>query len=149
MNSFNRLFRTLSHCRGSFIFITSMRIPSSETLKVLIYVNRYRRHMHKPAYYQIFKDKSLLNILTRCGYVTSFRNVIDWVISFFFRLLIIGFLFLWWTVPWAPGGSKFNRNPVPPEGVICLNIFLHHALVSAYARCLHYSHSMCQFTLGA
>uniref|UniRef100_A0A3Q7ETU1 NADH dehydrogenase [ubiquinone] 1 beta subcomplex subunit 9 n=1 Tax=Solanum lycopersicum TaxID=4081 RepID=A0A3Q7ETU1_SOLLC len=20
-------------------------------------------------------------------------------------------------VPWAPGGSKFNRNPVPPEGI--------------------------------
>lgn len=33
------------------------------------------------------------------------------------------------TVPWAPGGSKFTRNPTPPEGVtIMINylIFIVH-----------------------
>lgn len=29
-------------------------------------------------------------------------------------------------VPWAPGGSKFTRNPTPPSGVsYCDNSFLH------------------------
>ncbi|XP_059647594.1 NADH dehydrogenase [ubiquinone] 1 beta subcomplex subunit 9 [Cornus florida] len=22
-----------------------------------------------------------------------------------------------YTIPWAPGGSKFNRNPAPPKGI--------------------------------
>lgn len=28
---------------------------------------------------------------------------------------------LYCTVPWAPGGSKFTRNPIPPAGVIFYN----------------------------
>lgn len=36
---------------------------------------------------------------------------------------MLHFIYPKYTVPWAPGGSKFNRNPVPPSGVICLKLF--------------------------
>lgn len=31
---------------------------------------------------------------------------------------------LFCTVPWAPGGSKFTRNPTPPTGVILFDNLL-------------------------
>lgn len=33
------------------------------------------------------------------------------------------FIYPKYAVPWAPGGSKFNRNPVPPAGVVYLKLF--------------------------
>lgn len=55
-------------------------------------------------------------------------NMIMQRILFLHTFWGLTFIFLW-IVPWAPGGTKFCRNPTPPAGVI------DRKLVSGYALC--------------
>lgn len=48
---------------------------------------------------------------------------------YFYKKLELDYLFQF-AVPWAPGGSKFCRNPTPPAGVICYN-----SLFSSVCKC--------------
>jgi hypothetical protein len=51
---------------------------------------------------------------------------------------VIGSILRLWsylcTVPWAPGGSKFTRNPTPPEGVTnMINYLIRYSMCSTFS----------------
>ena len=51
-------------------------------------------------------------------------SVLLWT-RLFMQSLILIFFYLYSVVPWAPGGSKFTRNPIPPAGVSSLLKIVH------------------------
>ena len=52
-----------------------------------------------------------------------------YILSSSFNFLTSSLIFFVCAVPWAPGGSKFHRNPIPPAGVIYDINFLFGLLV--------------------
>lgn len=53
----------------------------------------------------------------RCSALWSFNYFRQFLFKFSYGIFSNYFIQFPFAVPWAPGGSKFTRNPPPPEGV--------------------------------